>query len=212
MNKRSNALWLTELREGHSARERALTDLHTIVLQGLSHALAEWLSPSHPNYQTLVEDVAQETLLRVTQHLDDFEQRSQFTTWVHKIAVRVALTELRRQRWKDKSLDEMVDGWDGEASSMSLADDRMGPAHVVEQADTMMYLMNLMQKELTAKQRAAMVAVAIKGMPLEEVARQLGTERNALYKLLHDARVKLKRRLMEDGWSVTELLAKHGSR
>jgi RNA polymerase sigma-70 factor (ECF subfamily) len=42
---------------------------------------------------------------------------------------------------------------------------------------------------------------------MEEVARRLGTERNALYKLLHDARVKLKRSLERDGLSADELLA-----
>jgi len=49
-----------------------------------------------------------------------------------------------------------------------------------------------MQHELTDKQRKALMAVAVQGMPLEEVARRMGTERNAMYKLLHDARVKLK--------------------
>lgn len=43
----------------------------------------------------------QETLLRVLDQLDTFEGRSLFTTWVHKIAIRIALTELRRKRWRD---------------------------------------------------------------------------------------------------------------
>ncbi|NOH03849.1 MAG: hypothetical protein HND47_18735 [Chloroflexi bacterium] len=35
--------------------------------------------------------------------MDTFEGRSLFTTWVHKIAIRIALTELRRKRWRDAS-------------------------------------------------------------------------------------------------------------
>jgi len=53
-------------------------------------------------------------------------------------------------------------------------------------------LLQVMQHELTEKQPKALMAVAVQGMPLEEVARRMGTERNAMYKLLHDARVKLK--------------------
>ncbi len=53
----------------------------------------------------------------------------------------------------------------------------------------------MMEQELTEKQRLALTAVAVHGLPLEEVAIRLGTNRNALYKLLHDARIKLKSHL-----------------
>ena len=68
----------------------------------------------------------------------------------------------------------------------------------------------LIDEELTEKQRQAMVATTIQGVPLEEVARQMGMKRNALYKLLHDARLRLKQRLAKEGltpediWSVFE--------
>ena len=52
-----------------------------------------------------------------------------------------------------------------------------------------------------------MTAVGLKGMPLAEAARQLGTDRNALYKLLHDARLRLKRRLAREGLTAGDLLA-----
>ena len=47
-------------------------------------------------------------------------------------------------------------------------------------------------------------------MPLEEVARRMGTNRNALYKLLHDARQRLKKRMMAEGLSPQEVLAAFG--
>ncbi len=65
----------------------------------------------------------------------------------------------------------------------------------------------IIDEELTDRQRLAMTAVALKGMPLEEVARRMGTERNALYKLLHDGRLRLKRRLEREGMLIPELLA-----
>jgi RNA polymerase sigma-70 factor (ECF subfamily) len=50
-----------------------------------------------------------------------------------------------------------------------------------------------------------MIAIALRGMPLEEVARRMGTNRNALYKLLHDARVRVKTRLDQEGISYADI-------
>jgi len=44
-------------------------------------------------------------------------------------------------------------------------------------------------------------------MPLEEVARRMDTNRNALYKLLYDARKRLQRALADEGLSPDEVLA-----
>jgi RNA polymerase sigma-70 factor (ECF subfamily) len=68
----------------------------------------------------------------------------------------------------------------------------------------------IMMEELTEKQRTAISAVAFGGMPLEEVARRLDTNRNALYKLIHDGRLRLKRRLAREGMSPQDILASMG--
>ncbi len=54
--------------------------------------------------------------------------------------------------------------------------------------------------------------MALGDMPLEEVARRMGTNRNALYKLIHDARVRLKRRMAREGLNVRDMLAGMESR
>jgi RNA polymerase sigma-70 factor (ECF subfamily) len=207
MTKRTNEQWLSELRTGGSRREAALADLRADILYGLPYALRDWLSPDAPQFSALAEEVTQETLMRVLDHLDSFEGRSQFTTWAHKIAVRVALTELRRRRWKDVSLESLTNSAEGDSSSQPIADTAPGPETVMEQADVLARVQKMMLEELTDKQLRAMMAVAIRGMPLEEAARRLGTERNALYKLLHDARLRLKRRLAREGLTPGELLA-----
>jgi RNA polymerase sigma-70 factor (ECF subfamily) len=44
-------------------------------------------------------------------------------------------------------------------------------------------------------------------MPLEAIAEKMDTNRNALYKLIHDARKRLKKRLVEKtGLSVDEVM------
>jgi RNA polymerase sigma-70 factor, ECF subfamily len=44
-------------------------------------------------------------------------------------------------------------------------------------------------------------------MPISEVARRMGTNQNALYKLLHDARRKLKWQMEAAGLSPQDVLA-----
>ncbi len=212
MVKRTNDHWLSDLRAGGARREAALAELRADILYGLPYALRDWLSPDAPQFTALAEEVTQETLMRVLDHLDSFEGRSQFTTWAHKIAVRVALTELRRRRWKDVSLESLTNSAEGDSSPQPIADTTPGPETMIEQADLLARVQKMMLEELTDKQLRAMMSVAIQGMPLEEAARRLGTERNALYKLLHDARLRLKRRLAREGLTPAELLAvfEHG--
>lgn len=204
---RTNEDWLTDLHAAGEQRETALSDLHAIIIAGLPYALSKWILPEDPRFSALVEEVTQETILRTIAKLDTFEGRSQFTTWVHTIAVRIALSELRRAKWREVSLDEMQQGNDPEDEAREMPDQGQSVEKSIENKEMMHMLQQVMQHELTDKQSKALMAVAVQGMPLEEVARRMGTERNALYKLLHDARLKLKKHLEKNGLSPLEILA-----
>ena len=204
---RTNEQWISELSEPGEAQEAALSDLRAIIMRGLPYALSKWLKPSDPHFESLSEEAAQDTLLRVLDSLHSFEGRSKFTTWVHKIAVRIALTELRRKRWRDVSLDELTENAPGEGPRGILAAHEAGPDVVAEQSDMIEHLQRVISEELTDKQREALVATQVHGMPLQELAERMGTNRNALYKLLHDARKRLKTRLEQEGLSPEDVLA-----
>jgi RNA polymerase sigma-70 factor (ECF subfamily) len=206
MPTRTNEEWIADLQTDGSPREAALGDLRAIIMNGLPYALSRWVSPSEPQFEFLVEEVTQETLLRILDRLHTFEGRSQFTTWVHKIAIRIALSELRRKRWRDSSLDEMVDNEDAPAPESLLEDSGASPETAIERADMMTRIRRIIAEELTDRQREALLLLSVQDMPMEEAARKLKTNRNALYKLLHDARLRLKRRLTLEGLSAQEVL------
>jgi RNA polymerase sigma-70 factor (ECF subfamily) len=206
MPTRTNEAWLSDLKTAGPAREAALEDLRAIIQKGLPYALSRWLSPDQPQFNSLVEEVTQETLLRVLDQLDSFEGRSQFTTWVHKIAVRIALTELRRKRWRDASLDEMTENEDAPPPPGLLADPQASPETSAERSDMLMRVRRILEEELTPKQREALVLLGLQDMPMEEAAKRMKTNRNALYKLLHDARLRLKRRLALEDITPQDLL------
>jgi RNA polymerase sigma-70 factor, ECF subfamily len=207
MTDRTNEQWLSDLSNPGPAQEAALADLRVIIQARLPYALSTWISQSDPRYDALQEEVVQETLLRVLARLDTFQGRSQFTTWVHTIAVRIALTELRRAKWRDVSLDEMMEMDSQGYAPMQVVDSAARPETQVERADVIAQVKKIIMEELTEKQRQAIIAAKIQGLPLEEVARRMGTNRNALYKLMHDGRLQIKRRLAREGLSFEDILA-----
>ena len=207
MTARTNEAWLSDLRTNGEIRSKALEDLRVVIQRGLPYALSRWLSPDQPQFGALVEEVTQETLLRVLDQLGTFEGRSQFTTWVHKIAVRIALTELRRKRWRDSSLDELTENEDAPPPPGLLADSQAGPEISAERGDMLSRVRRIIEEELTDRQRQALILLGVQDMPIEDAARRLKTNRNALYKLLHDARLRLRTRLAKEEIAPHEVLA-----
>lgn len=206
-SKRSNSEWIEHLSSDGDEKEEALTDLRAVIVKGLPYALSSWLSPADPQFDDLIEEVAQETLLRVLTHMDTFEGRSQFTTWVQKIAVRQAITELRRKRWQDTSLDSLLEVEGTTVGTRLMVDPSPSPEVITEQSEMMEQIQRLIKEELTEKQSKAMIAIRVHGMPIGEVAKRMDMTRNALYKLLHDARIRLKKRMEEEGLTPEDVLA-----
>ena len=207
MSKRSNEQWLAELQSLGPQRETALADLRAVLVRALSFALREYLSPADPNFGPLVEESAQEALLKILDNLHTFRGHSRFTTWAHKIAVHVVLTELRRKRWQDSSLDDLLDGQQGEARPAIMADDAHNPELTTLQADLLRRVQRIIAEDLTDKQRMALVATRIQEQPVATVAAEMGMKENALYKLLHDARLRLKKQLAAEGLASEDILA-----
>jgi len=207
MIRRSNEEWLSSLRSDGSTRDSALTDLGQIIIAGLPLALSKWMDQNDPRFPAFAEEVVQETIIRVTTRLDTFKGRSQFTTWVHAIAVRIAFTEMRKAKRREISLEQLQEGSDGEDYLLELPDDKPDVENTVARKEMVSTLLDVIQKDLTEKQRTALLTVVIQDLPVDEVARRMGIEVNALYKLLHDARVKLKKRLETQGLAPSEIIA-----
>ena len=190
---RDNQQWIDALQAEGPLREAALSDLRELLLIGLKTALK-----SRSDFvDSLLDDFVQDSLVRILQSLDQFQNRSRFVTWATAIAIRVGLTELRKRRWREVSLERLVadTGFEPSAAAQAIPDSERQP--IVEA----MY--RIIGSDLTDKQRTVLLA-EIKGMAQEEIARQMGSSRNALYKLSHDARQRLKQGLEKAGFTAQE--------
>jgi len=177
--------------EEHSA---AVTALREILLNGLRVALRERSDVS----EAQLEDFAQESLLRVLERLDQFSGRSKFTTWAYAIAINTALSELRRKRWQDVSLDALTADGQQLSETAVMPDNSMGDDE--ERTRLMAALRKAIAEKLSEKQRTVIVCM-LQEMPFGQVVELLGTNRNSAYKLLHDARRALKQHLAAEGIS-----------
>ena len=199
MRERTNEQWLTDLRGPNP--DEALADLYDLLVRGLRVGLGNYGGGVDAN----AEDFAQEALIKITGNLDSFRGESRFTTWAQKIAMNVALTELKRRRWRDVSLQDLFARREG--ADRGLADPHLTSEQLALQNTVLGELRRMIDEELTDRQREAVVAVILEEMPISEVARRMGTNQNALYKLLHDARKKLKRQMEAADLSAKEVLA-----
>ena len=185
---RDNKQWVEALRSDGPLREAALSDLGALLSFGLRAALK-----SRPDFiESMLDDVVQDSLLRILATLDQFQDRSRFVTWATAISVRVGLTELRKRRWRDVSLEALVADSNFEPPT---TDEGTAP----ERRELLDAMERVIQTELTEKQRTVLLA-EMRGMAQDEIARQMGTNRNALYKLSHDARQRLKGGLEQAGF------------
>lgn len=196
--RRKNENWLADLRSETPEREVALRSLRESLFRNLCKAL-----PSRAADESFIEDVVQDAMIRILDRLDQFQGRSQFLTWATAITIRIAMAELRRSRWKDVSLDEVMS--DTEFVPERAIDAESSPGAQMERRAILESMQQVLENQLTVRQRTALLA-EIRGMPQDEIARHLGSNRNAIYKLTHDARKKLKQGLEAAGYSSDDVV------
>lgn len=196
---RSSESWLTDLQSADpNLQSSALVDLRDFIRRALGKSLGGRGGVD----EAILEDFSQEASIRVVDRIDTFRGESKFTTWVLSIALRVAFSELRRHRWRDVSLEQFdteplteAPSWQETALSAQTLTHRNQVVHA-------MY--RVINHELTERQRTVVLA-ELKGIPAVVIEETLGTNRNALYKLLHDARKRLLKGLCEAGITADDV-------
>ncbi len=215
MISRSNEQWLQALTEPPGeAQSEALQELRDFLLRAvliyLSRRRSELKGWSRENVRDLAEDLAQDALLDIRENLSGFRGESKFTTWAYRFVINRAASELRLRRYRNLSLDRLRE--EELAAFQGLPEDwdpgaKVEPEHLAEQRYYLNLLREIIEKELSERQRVALVAVLWEGRTMDEVAAALGISRNTLYKLLHDARKRVKARLQARHLSEGDILA-----
>ena len=210
---RSNEEWLHDLKETGEMQEQAIAELQNILLRAALYLFnrnaGDLTGLAGDEVLKLAEDCAQEALIAILNHLSDFRGDSKFTTWAYKFAINIGLTASRHVRWKDVSLDQLSSDDEGTFSEWILRDKSSAQAPDLSalQGEVREVIWDVIEQDLTDKQRRILLLMVFHEVPMDEVVQQLGTNRNAIYKSLHDARRKLKGGLQARGFEVGEMLS-----
>jgi RNA polymerase sigma-70 factor (ECF subfamily) len=215
---RTNAEWLSDLQGTGPVQAQALQELRDYLVRvAVIYLERRWehlAGLEHAELLQLAQDLAQEALLDILNKLDAFRGESRFTTWAYKFVINVAAEELRRRRWQNISLETPLPIEDLPPLANILPSRKsLDPEKAVLRKAVWESLRRIVAEELTERQRTVLIAVILQEAPVEDVARQLETTPNNVYKILHDARRKLKRRLLDEAITpeyVRELFSEGG--
>jgi len=213
---RTNQEWLHDLKASGATQEAAIDDLRDLLLRAalyfFSRNTGDFRGMDREEITQRAEDCAQDALMAVLDHLSDFRGDSKFTTWAYKFAINTAMMAARRERWKGVSIDELASD-ESHFFDWILQDrsDGSAPEQSAIQAEIQRIIRDVIEQDLTENQRRVVFLMVFNEVPMDEVVRHLGTNRNAIYKMLHDARRKIKSGLQSRGFEVAETLALFGT-
>jgi RNA polymerase sigma-70 factor, ECF subfamily len=210
MKTRTNEEWLRELKPDGELQTAALSDLRAYLVRAALYALQRrrnaFQKLTSTGIEQLAEDCAQDAVSAILGHLDQFRGDSRFTTWAYKFAVNAALIAARRERWGRVPLDQLL-GSSDLVDQIGLASEALSdPQRRALQREILAAVRQAIEIHLTKRQRQALTAIVFEEIPLDELARHWASNRNALYKLLHDARRKLKAHLRDRGFGAKDIV------
>jgi RNA polymerase sigma-70 factor (ECF subfamily) len=190
-------VWVEQLSSTGPARDEAIARLHQLLLRAARFEVARrasmlpYLGRAELDHIALAS--ADDAVVALLRKLDQFRGQSRFTTWAYKFALLEAGVKMRRRPWQGRELPLAPERW------AQITDRSATPEAGAQQRELLNAIGHAIEQELTPHQREVLVAVALNEIPIDVLAERLGSSRGALYKTIHDARRKLRKRLELDG-------------
>ena len=188
------------MREGHPRREETIGTLHEVLLRvavaELGRRRRQLRSIAGPEFEDIAQQAADDALVSILRKLDEFRALSRFTTWAYKFVIFEISSKVARHAWQ-----RHPPGDDDLTSEQRPDSIGLRPGAAVEQREQLQALSKAIG-ELTDRQREVFVAISLNDVPIDVLALRLGSNRNAIYKNLFDARRSLRAALAAVGHPV----------
>ena len=189
--------WIRSLRASGFEQEEAVGRLHLLLVRAAraeARRRADRLGITGPEVDDLATQAASDALVVIVAKLDQFRGESRFSTWAYKFAIFEVSTKFRRHFWTAPTIQMDSEEWDRLPDRFGIEPDR-----IAERRELIDAMHVAVGSALTARQREIFVAIVLRGVPLDVLVEQLGSNRNAIYKTLFDARRKLRAVLAANG-------------
>jgi len=140
------------------------------------------------------QDVVQEAFLKAYQHLSDFREDSQFSTWLIRITVNQSLMKLRKHRAiRETSLDEGFQP-DGDMLPIEVTDWAPNPEQLYWASELRNILVKTLE-ELSPILRTVFVLRDVEGLTIDQTAEVLNISHTAVKARLWRSRLQLRESL-----------------
>ena len=190
------------MRENHPRRDQTIAKLHDILVRVAVHELnrrrTQLGSLAGPEFDDLAHQAADDALLSILGKLGDFRGLSRFTTWAYKFAMLEVSSKVARHTWQRQPPSDEDLTWDRLPDNLAPQ-----PDDQLERRQQLAILAAAIG-QLSERQRTVFVAIALNEVPIDVLAVKLGTNRNAIYKNLFDARRSLRAALASGGHPLSE--------
>jgi RNA polymerase sigma-70 factor, ECF subfamily len=195
--------WVEQLRPGHPRHDRAVARLHDVLQRAAVHELNRRRgmlgSIAGPEFDDVAQQCADDALMSILAQVGEFRGLSRFTTWAYKFVVFEVSGKVARHAWRRQSPSAEELDWGRFRDTVTPR-----PGEQAERREQLAALAGAIENELTERQREVFVAIALNETPIDVLALQLGSNRNAIYKNLFDARRRLRASLTAAGHPVTD--------
>jgi RNA polymerase sigma-70 factor, ECF subfamily len=200
--------WLERLDAGSRDRDAAIAELRELLLRAarfeVRRRCATLSQLRGGDQEDLAQQSAGDAMVAILSKLDQFRGQSKFTTWAYKFALYEAAANIRKLAWQGRELPLEAEEWP------QVPDPGPAPHGEVEMNDLLAAIRQEIESSLTPRQREVLVALALNEVPIDVLAERLDTTRGALYKVLHDARRRLRAALVERGMIVDDVWMEEG--
>lgn len=194
-----NAAWIRDLSCADVSGDQSRRRLFDFLVRA-AIVEARWRSPysvlSGPELDDLAHQAAADALLLIVEKIDTFRGDCRFTTWAYRFAALIVGSKIRRHPWhrRDRQflVEEWLDspGWSGDEPEVDFEARELGSV-----------IRRVVMTDLTARQREVLIGSVVDQTSADDLAERLGSNRNAIYKALFDARHKVKLALRAEGFA-----------
>lgn len=190
--------WVDTLSGTGEVRDVAIARLHQLMLK-MAHAEAlrriGWHGIRGPELDDLADQAADDAVVSILRKVTEFRGDSRFSTWACAFAIHEVAGKFGRHVWRRDGVQLEEDDWEQVPARLGGS-----PESVYESRELLDALRAAVDSELTPLQRRVFVALVVNGTPLDVLAVELGSTRNAIYKTMFDARRKLRAHLVTNGY------------
>lgn len=195
---RENRRWVRDLSAAGPVREAACSELYPFLLRvakSEARRRAPLLHLGGPELEDIAHQAAADALMALSERLDKFRGEARFTTWACKFVIFNVATKMNRHFWQRHEVPFEQEDWSRIASRFDV-----GPEDEAQVREFAAAVSTAVEETLSDRQRLVFVATVLNGMPMDVLADELGSTHNALYKVLFDARKKLRAALVSAGY------------